>query len=84
MNTPKSVAWGWVVFTIAGVTGSYIGYQSATRKKQDRIEEHAIRRDEQRKELERINEKRRIARAASQQQQQQQQVSNPGNNNKSS
>jgi len=27
MNTPKSVAWGWVVFTVAGVSGAMIGSQ---------------------------------------------------------
>ena len=55
MNTPKSVAWGWAAFTVAGVGGAIIGYNQWSSGKEARARERMELRKKQQAELEKIN-----------------------------
>jgi hypothetical protein len=57
MNSPKSVAYGWVVFAVAGLGGSYIGYKQWKSGVEERAQVHAKRAAAQQEEVKRINEK---------------------------
>jgi hypothetical protein len=52
MNTPKSVLWGWVVFTVAGVGGAYIGYRQWASGKESRRLENVELRERQKQQIE--------------------------------
>jgi len=56
MNSPKSVGYGWVAFTVAGSLGSFIGYKTWTNGAGDRAVKHAQHLVDQKHKVEKANE----------------------------
>mmetsp|Transcript_16244 Transcript_16244/g.31459 ORF Transcript_16244/g.31459 Transcript_16244/m.31459 type:complete len:89 (+) Transcript_16244:214-480(+) len=59
MSTSKSLSWGLVTFTAAGVLGSYVGYKHWKSGAEDREEQAAALKARHQKKIDQMNARRR-------------------------